>query len=44
MTKYKAVIFDVDRTLTISNDLRVTQKVIDSIKKAEKIIHVGIAT
>ncbi len=44
MTKYKAIIFDVDRTLTISDDLQVTQKVIDTITKAEKIIHVGIAT
>lgn len=42
--KYKALILDVDRTLTVKDDFVISSKVIESILKAKEKIHVTVAT
>ena len=42
--KYKALVLDVDQTLTIRDDFVISDKVIETIQKAKEKIHVSIAT
>lgn len=44
--KYKALILDIDGTLikNSSNEILPTKKVVDAIKTADKLIHIGVAT